>query len=219
MAYYTIELGRLLETGFDIGLDDYPIFDPAYREKLNTKIIDHFRFREIGLETPAMFRFFLNRRLREIMPYYNDLYRSTLYEFNPLHNTDIETTSNTKTTGTDTSTADATSSGTSVANARGRNLESATPQTQLSGVEDYASGIVDSVSDSTSTTTGENASTTESESESVTDYVTRVAGYSGLHPADAIMAFRQSLLNVDLMVLDELEPLFMQLYKPEMRGE
>lgn len=88
MAKYTIELGRLLESGFDIGLDKYPIFDENYRRNLNNKIIEHFYFREIGFETAELFKRYLNRTMNEIMPYYNQLYKSELISFNPLYNVD-----------------------------------------------------------------------------------------------------------------------------------
>lgn len=83
MAEYTIELGTLLQHGFHLALDDYPIFNPAYRNVLNNKIIEHFYFREIGLETPDRFNFFLRRTMNEIMPYYNKLYNSELSNFDP----------------------------------------------------------------------------------------------------------------------------------------
>ena len=64
---------------------DYPIFDENYRATLETKILKHYYFREIGLETAALFKHFLRTRMGEIMPYYNQLYRSETLEFNPLY--------------------------------------------------------------------------------------------------------------------------------------
>ena len=84
MAKYTIELGKLIELGYKLPLGDYPIFDEAYRDYLNRKIIDHYYFREIGLETPDRFAFYLRRTMNEVMPYYNELYKSQLMEFDPL---------------------------------------------------------------------------------------------------------------------------------------
>jgi hypothetical protein len=68
MSKYTTELRFIVEQGLqsrladnieanwpliysDIGLDDYPIFQEAYRETLNNKIIRHYYTREIGAET------------------------------------------------------------------------------------------------------------------------------------------------------------------------
>ena len=39
--------------GYDWGMQDYPIFDEEYREKLNRAIYNHFCFRRIASETPV----------------------------------------------------------------------------------------------------------------------------------------------------------------------
>ena len=88
MSKYTTELRYLIENNFDIGLKTYPIFDENYREVLNTKIINHYFFREIGMETAELFKRYLNTTMCEIMPYYNQLYKSELLEFNPFYNVD-----------------------------------------------------------------------------------------------------------------------------------
>ena len=88
MSTYTTELRFLVENYFDLDLKSYPIFDENYRGVLNDKIIKHFYFREIGFETAELFKFYLNRTLNEIMPYYNQLYKSELLEFNPFYNVD-----------------------------------------------------------------------------------------------------------------------------------
>lgn len=72
-------------------LGSYPIFDEAYRHALNVKIIKHYYLREIGQETAALWKFFLQRKMQEIMPYYNQLYLSELLEFNPLYDVDLTT--------------------------------------------------------------------------------------------------------------------------------
>lgn len=87
MANYTIELYKLLEMGFKLPLDDYPIFDEAHRATLNDKIIAHYYFREIGQETPSRFSFNLRRKMNEIMPYYNQLYESEMIKYDPLFTT------------------------------------------------------------------------------------------------------------------------------------
>lgn len=71
---------------------DFPIYDEAYRSVLETKIIKHYYTHEIGSETVGLFQFRLDTRLNEIMPYYNDLYRSAMLEFNPLYDVDITET-------------------------------------------------------------------------------------------------------------------------------
>lgn len=95
---------------------DFPIFDESYRTVLETKILKHYYTREIGLETVGLWKLKLDTKLNEIMPFYNQLYKSELIEFNPLY--DVELTRDhtlnrseqTEQTGTET--ADATKNGT-----------------------------------------------------------------------------------------------------------
>lgn len=79
---------------------NFPIFDESYRTVLETKILRHYYTREIGLETVGLWKLKLNSKLNEIMPYYNQLYKSELIEFNPLY--DVELTRERKIEGTGT---------------------------------------------------------------------------------------------------------------------
>lgn len=71
---------------------DFPIFDETYRAVLENKILKHYYTREIGAETVGLWKFWLNTRLNEIMPYYNQLYNSELIKFNPMYDVDLTTT-------------------------------------------------------------------------------------------------------------------------------
>ena len=68
----------------------YPIFDENHRAELEKKILKHYYTREIGFETVGLFKLYLNNRMAEIMPYYNKLYESETFEFNPFINTDFK---------------------------------------------------------------------------------------------------------------------------------
>ena len=70
---------------------DFPIFDESYRVPLENKILKHYYTREIGAETVGLWKYWLNVKLNEIMPYYNQLYKSTLIEFNPMYDVDLTT--------------------------------------------------------------------------------------------------------------------------------
>lgn len=72
-------------------MGDYPIFDEQYRSVLNRKILKHYYTREIGEETYGLWKFRLNTRMNEIMPYYNKLYESELISFNPLYDVELHT--------------------------------------------------------------------------------------------------------------------------------
>ena len=68
---------------------NFPIFDEEYRPVLERKILKHYYTREICCETVGLWKHFLDRRLNEIMPYYNKLYQSELLTFNPLYDTSL----------------------------------------------------------------------------------------------------------------------------------
>ena len=88
---------------------DYPIYDEAYRSVLETKILKHYYTREIGLETYGLWKLKLDTKLNEIMPYYNQLYKSQLLEFNPLYTHDLTRAGNKSTEGDNSGTENTTS--------------------------------------------------------------------------------------------------------------
>lgn len=192
MAVFTISVMELREDDWDFGLDVYPIFDPNYRAPLNTKILDHYMNYEIGYESEEMFKFALRRRMNEIMPYYNQLYKSEQIEFDPLQTVNLNDMSESVNTST--------ASNDNESKARGRVVNSELPQVHLSPNEDYASAATDSVSDSTATGTG------TSEANGTVNH--QMTGSQG-HAPQLLMAYRASLLNIDLMVIRDLANLFM----------
>ena len=74
MSKYTITIKNLIDNNFNFQMTHYPIFDENYRNTLNSNILNHYYENEIGFETAPLFRFYLNQRLNEIMPKYNQLY-------------------------------------------------------------------------------------------------------------------------------------------------
>ena len=84
----TITLRELVAGGmvlFDTD-DPYPIWDEKHRPELEKKILEHYAFRQIGFETAGRFKFELNKKMREIMPYYNKIWATTQYNYNPIEN-------------------------------------------------------------------------------------------------------------------------------------
>lgn len=184
MAVYTMTVRTILdnvENGFPdlLHMDEYPIYDESHRDELNKKICDHYYYREIGFETVSMFYDRLLARLREVMPYYNELYRSADMEFNPLWTDDytlsrIEEGTNTatgtstaETSGTTTDTGSGqrdtattstdTDSTTTTTDEDGKNVVSDTPQAMLDrdiSNPGWASGATLSETDRTETVSG-----------------------------------------------------------------
>lgn len=114
MSHYTTEVRFICETAAGLTesaelsqVDDiidlarptifnnYPIFDEAYRSVLEHKILKHYYTREISEEVVGLWKLRLQTRMSEIMPYYNQLYKSELLTFNPLYDTDLTKTSST----------------------------------------------------------------------------------------------------------------------------
>lgn len=175
----------------------YPIFDEGYRWVLNKKILDHYAMYEIGQETIGQFRFALNRKMREIMPLYNQLYTSEVFRLglDPLTTMDY----------TDDGSSDSTTTGTSnsATNSASRSVASEMPQTHLAGDEDYATNANDVVGNATTnggSTTGINGTVTR-----------HVKGSQG-HQATLLMQYRKALLNIDMNVISELAELFMLMW-------
>lgn len=95
-------INEILDKARDKVFDfDYPIFDESYRNVLENKILKHYYTREIGLETVGLWKFKLDTKMNEIMPYYNQLYKSELIKFNPMYDVDLTTDYNKENNGTD----------------------------------------------------------------------------------------------------------------------
>lgn len=191
----------------EIGLAYYPIFHTDYRAILNGKILDEYYNQEICTETIDNFTLILRKKMDQIMPYYNQLYLSQELEFNPLLTMDIQSTGVNTVEGTETVHADNIAETQTKANSRATNMNF--PQTALAGNADYATSAVDSNSDSDVDATSAQDSNSESNTASNSD--THVTGYQG-NLSNLIVAYRNSLLNIDTMVLDEIKDCFMMLH-------
>ena len=75
------------------------VYDEKYRTALFTKILRHYYTREICEEVVGLWLLRLNNRLYEILPYYNELYKSTLHEFDLFKDVDLSITRNNKNDG------------------------------------------------------------------------------------------------------------------------
>ena len=230
MSTFTMTVKDLFERNFDFGLTsaDYPIFDERYRGVrddegrwlytknaegteffgLNRKIIDHFYFYEIGQETTDMFRFILNRTMREIMPYYNKMYETQVMVFDPFRTLEMQHKT-VETNTVDGSNKEVTSTdGTGTSKSTNRAVNSTFPQTMLAQNGDYASAATDTFGEGTTgqNTRGETEATTGSTANN--DRLLEMTGSQGSRAA-LIAQYRAAIINVDLMILNELQPLFM----------
>ena len=202
MSSYTVELRQLIQNGYDIGLKDYPIFDESYRETLNNKIITHYWMREIGAETAGLFKLYLNRTMDEIMPYYNQLYRSAKLDFDPLNaynytetNMELE---NVESDGTRTDTAD------------GKSLYSDTPQGLLDNgaIADEKYLTSATLNDSSASSTANNLQKRDR------NFEKKVRGNMYHNLSELLKDYRETFLNIDMEIINnpEIQNCFMKLY-------
>lgn len=198
---------RVLDKPAILHLDKYPIFDEAHRPVLNSLILDTYWNREIAHETADIFIGQLRMTMQRIMPTYNKVYESTLLDFDPLVTTDITVES--KGTSDSTSDRDSTADSTSTQDGESRSVAYDTPSQALKPDGHYASAGTDGKSASTTTSTASDEASARERNES--EGSSRTVGYAG-SPAALVQAYRESILNVDELVVEELEPLFFMLW-------
>ena len=250
---------------------DFPIFDSSYRNVLCTKILKHYYTREICEETVGLWKFRLETRLNEIMPYYNKLYKSELIDFNPLYDTELTTvnsaTKEEKTektekdvearAGTNTNNRDiadnattqneatnnTTDNGTTTNSDEHRDLYSDTPQGSLQNVENEtyltnARKVTDTKNETRNNTGSETSTGNTTYNDKVTEkndgsfnedstinrtgntklnstdsYIHKITGKSGGQSySKMIEEFRNTFLNIDMEVINELNDLFICLW-------
>lgn len=235
-ARYTEVLDNLLrneqaKADIDEAMSHYPLYetDPeaerqfgtAYkvptREELNEKILNHYRFREIGQETFGRWLFELKTALNEIMPRYNQLFYSADQDFNPIYNVDYKKTmvgsqnssSNTSTTGNDKSTNEEYT----------KSVDSKTPQDLLGitneGIDSVSYADNASWGKASGSTTGTNSTVGNATSNGSNTSVETTKGNFGVVSAqDLIMKYRETIINIEQMIINDprITELFMIIY-------
>ena len=99
---------------------DCTFFDESYRAVLCKKILKHYYLREIAAETAGIWILWMNTKLEEIMPYYNQLYKSALLEFDPFNDVNYTRSHTGEAAGTRSTAGSSTSESTRSANATDR---------------------------------------------------------------------------------------------------
>lgn len=237
LAYYGgVDMYAGENTGFDLVEKYYSkLFDfdfPFYVENEKIKVefekyLCYTYFNEsIGFETPDAWKFAFKQKMLEIIPYYKELYRTTLFEYEPLINrvytssdkvneTNItDYTNNGNTSGKSENSTNDKGSSTSDS----QNITSDAPQINFSQ-NDYASGMTrgqnkNSVENSEKKTTSD-SSTSSTVSKNIDDKSRTVKheekGFFGSYQ-DEIKKIRENILNINKMICDDCYDLFMLIY-------
>lgn len=237
----TLELREVIAGGVDLWDFEYPsYYKDAQKAEFEKKVIDHYYFRQIGQETVGRFLHMFRTKVREIMPYYIDMYKSVEIMHgleNPFDNVDVLETFEQETTDTSSGESSATQTGnatsTNMATTKDEKASSEakehrfsnTPQGSIENLNSYlteasqddseASETVDSTASgsSTSETSATSEGSSNTESSGTVKHTLHRKGNQGVNTfAHDIIEFRKSIINVDEMVINELNELFLGIY-------
>ena len=199
---------------------DYPIFDTKYKSILEPKIIKHFYTYEIGAETVGLWKLYLDSKMNEIMPYYNKLYNSELIKYEPLEDTNLTRHSNRDEIGKkdDLNEFKGNTIDNTKTNLNNLNKFWDTPQNGLQALTegtyltDARNVTENNSTDYTSNITNHN--TFSSLVQNNDDFWETIKGkQSNKSYSEMINELRSTFLNIDLMVIKELNPLFMGIWR------
>lgn len=211
------DIENILDKSWIKIFSDFPIFDEEYRAELCKKILRHYYTREICCETVGRWKLFLSDKMKNIMPYYNQLYQSELLKIEPLVSVNRSVShegkgSESKTTSRNGTNSSNTKTG---GNTNTWSYYSDTPQGGIDGLEsnEYLTNATHNTgTDSTSSTQSGTSTDSETGSGNRSDsYVDRLLGYEG-NQSEMLLKFRETFLNIDLMIIDELKDLFFTLW-------
>lgn len=208
---------------------------------------------EIGFETVGLWKLFLENRLNEIMPYYNQLYLTTVKDydymidvdwteertdnevrnekanFSSTETNDTDTTDDTTSNRTFSGTVDGTVSG----NPTSHTMHNDFPQAPIETTKTYATyeDFQQNVTDEKSTNATEETQDDTIKSIKTTNQDINYGSNNSINATkdntgnlhrkglsgnrsftDLLVQYREALLNIDMMIIDELSNLFMLIY-------
>lgn len=232
MASYTMQLRKVIEyfgrEEVENWFKDYELnhyltptqieqitkFNVWSKDRLAEKIVDNYYMREIGFETPALFKHYAKIEMKKLMERYLPKIYSNFLEYDPLSNVDFTETYTREIAGQTQN--QGTSNSTSQNNASGLNVNSDTPQGQISkqniltgsyASQTNASETESEIQDNTST---ENQGT----SNTIETFTRHEEGDNGVIITNQrlVKEYREIIVAIDEEIINELNCLFMGIY-------
>lgn len=224
MAKYTMTVRELVSTfGRDVvesWFEDYELSDYLTseeisvistrgtwtKEKLAERIVDHYFLREIGVESPGEFIHYAKISMRELMETYAPLIYSASIKYDPLVNVNYSEIFDR------TQDSESQSSSTTSSDSSSLDINSDTPQGQISKSAilqgNYASSTGANESEVSS---NDSSNATGSGTE---HYTKQIIGNSGVSATSQAMIkqYREIVRALNTEIIYELAPLFMGLY-------
>lgn len=233
MAKYTVTLQELVKDYYsreeienwfkDYKIEDYltPIqieqitkFNVWNKDNLARKIVDHYYVREIGFETPELFKHYAKVYMQEIMEAKLQKIYTLFLEYDPLSSVDYVEEYTRQIEGN--SNSQGASNSNSSNSASGLNINNDTPQTNITKQDLNTGAYASSINQSDTNSNIQDITQTNSSGNSTTieKYTHSMKGDNGVIVTNEylIREYRENIIAVDKEVIDELNPLFMGLY-------
>lgn len=228
MAKYTIELRRVcdiygrqeVENWFkDYNISNYLTpsqieqiekFGVWSKDRLAEKIVDHYYMREIGFETPALFKHYAKVTMQEIMERQFPKIYSNFLEYDPLSNVDFTETYIREIAGS----SEGKSNSTSQNNASGLNINNDTPQTRITRQDLNTGAYASQVNQSDTSSNIQDETNAESSSNTIEKFTRHEEGDNGVIITNQrlVKEFREIIVAIDEEIINELSKLFMGIY-------
>nr|DAR17510.1 MAG TPA: Lower collar protein [Caudoviricetes sp.] len=208
MSKYTIEINQLVNDLDFILFDfEYNLYDNELKSAFEKKFIDHFYFYEIGLTPIARFKKALQIKLNDIYPYFKQLYQTELRcnDIDFMLNKDLKEQYTRELTGN----SSVNQSSTSSSNDTSLNINNDTPQNKIDDLDQFMTSASKNTDNSTMNSSGTNSA----ENNSTETYSLVSQGNIGVtSSAELLEKWRNVLINIDQMIFEECNDLFMLIY-------
>lgn len=228
MATYTMELRRIVDiygrneveswfSSYNLAdfltpeqIQQIQKYNVWSKEKLASQIVDHYYMREIGFETPALFKHYAKLTMNEIMGSYLLKIYTQFLEYDPLSSVDYTEEYTREIEGS----SEGSSNSNSKNSAEGFNINNDTPQQRITK-QNLDSGIYASTTNQSETSSEiEDKTNTEASSKTIEKYTHSMKGDNGVIVTNQYLVrqFRELATNFNLEIINDLNKLFMGLY-------
>ena len=204
MSTYTIDIYTLLKNpNFKLFDFNYSFYDEQHKEEFEEKFINYYMFNEIGFESVKRFKHYLKEKLNRIAPYYEQLYKTELRclegDIDFMLNKDLHETINVRDKNKSKSKTNATT------NTLNKESYLDNGNASLDLTEGNLTGV------NSSDGNGITESDMSGENEQLTELISK--GNIGVtSSAELLKQWRQVLINIDEMIIEECRDLFMMIY-------
>lgn len=232
MASYTMELRKVIEyfgreevenwfKDYDLShyltptqIEQITKFNVWSKDRLAEKIVDNYYMREIGFETPALFKHYAKIEMKKIMERYLPKIYSNFLEYDPLSNVDFTETYTREIAGQTQNQGSSNSN--SQNNASGLNVNSDTPQGQISKQAILGGSYASQTNASETESEIQDKTTTENQgtSNTIETFTRHEEGDNGVIITNQrlVKEYREIIVAIDEEIINELNCLFMGIY-------